>query len=143
MPKKLKLFLDSSALISGLNSPTGGAGVILSAFVADKFFIYISEQVIEEVRRNIEKKFPLLNERFLSFLLSQPEIVEEPSIGEVREAYKLIKTDDAPILAAAIKAKPDFLVTWDKKHFLQKEVTDNVSFTICTPEDFLQKYWGR
>jgi predicted nucleic acid-binding protein len=143
MPKKYKLFIDSSALLSGLNSPTGAAGIILSAWVAGDFFIYISDQVIEEVQRNIQTKFPLLRERFLSFLLTRPKIIKEPNLEEIRKAYQLIRSDDAPILAAAIKAKPDFLITWDIKHFLKREVILNVSFIICTPKEFIQKYWKR
>ncbi|PIS39441.1 MAG: hypothetical protein COT33_01965 [Candidatus Nealsonbacteria bacterium CG08_land_8_20_14_0_20_38_20] len=141
MPKKYKLFIDSSALISGLNSPTGGAGIILSGYFNGDFFVYISEQVIEEVQRNIQLKFPLLRERFLNFLLSRPAIIKQPSLKEIRSAYKLILTEDAPILAAAIRVKPDFLITWDKKHFLKKEVVSNTSFIICTPKEFIQKYW--
>ena len=143
MPRKFKIFLDSSALISGLNSPTGGAGIIISAFLAGEFFVYISEQVIEEVQRNIQFKFPTLKEQFLNFLLARPEIVKQPSLKEIAEAYKLIRTSDAPILATAIKSKPDFLITWDKKHFLKKEILLNFSFIVCTPRQFLQKYWKR
>ncbi len=143
MPKKFKIFLDSSALISGLNSPIGGAGIIISAFLAGEFFIYLSPQVIEEVQRNIQSKFPLLKDRFLNFLLAQPKIVKEPTLKEIRNAYKLIQSEDAPILAAAIKCHPDFLITWDKKDFLKKEVISNVPFTICTPKEFIQKYWRR
>jgi len=143
MPKKYKIFLDSSALISGLNSPSGSAGIIISAFLAGEFFVFVSDQVIEEVNRNIQKKFPLLKERFLSFLISQPKIVKQPSIQEVRRAYKLIQSEDAPILAAAVKSKPDILITWDKKHFLKKGVLSNVAFLICTPEEFVQKHWQR
>jgi len=143
MPKKFKLFFDSSALLSGLNSPTGGAGIILSAFLAGEFFICISNQVIEEVQRNIQSKFPLLKDQLLNFLLARPKIIKQPSLKEIRKVYKLIKSEDAPILAAAIKSKSDFLITWDKKHFLKKEVLLSVSFIICTPEEFLQKYWKR
>lgn len=143
MPKKFKIFLDSSALISGLNSPTGAAGIILSTFQAGDFFIYISDQVLEEVHRNIQTKFPLLKERFLLFLMAKPKIIPNPSLNEIRKAEKLIHSEDAPILAAAIKLKPDFLITWDKKHFLKKEVVSNISFTICTPKEFLQKFWKR
>jgi len=138
-----KVFVDSSALISGLNSPSGAAGIILSAFLAGEFLIYISDQVIEEVWRNIHFKFPLLEESFLNFLLARPKIVKPPSLKEIRKAYKLISSEDAPILAAAIKSKPDFLITWDTKHFLKKEITTNVSFIICTPREFVQKYWRR
>lgn len=141
MPVKFKIFLDSSALISGLNSPTGAAGLIISAFLAGDFFIYISEQVIEEVQRNIKIKFPLLQEKFLSFLLAKPKIVKQPPLNEIRKAYKLIHSEDAPILATAIKSKPHFLITWDIKHFLKREVLTNISFIICTPKEFIQKYW--
>jgi len=55
----------------------------------------------------------------------------------------LIRSDDAPILAAAIKAKPDFLITWDIKHFLKRKVALNVPFIICTPKEFIQKHWKR
>lgn len=143
MPKKFKIFLDSSALISGLNSPTGAAGIILSVFQVGDFFIYISNQVFEEVHRNIQIKFPLLKERFLAFLMAKPIFVPNPSLKEIKKAESLIHSEDAPILAAAIKSKPDFLITWDKKHFLKEKVISNVSFTICTPEEFLQKYWKR
>jgi predicted nucleic acid-binding protein len=143
MPKKFKLFLDSSALISGLNRPTGGAGIIISGFLSGLFFIYISDQVIEEVQRNIQTKFPLLKDRFLAFLLARPKIVKQPSLNEIRKAYELIRTEDAPILAAAIKSKSDFLITWDTKHFLKKDVISNVSFIICTPKEFIQKYWKK
>jgi predicted nucleic acid-binding protein len=141
MLKRCKAFLDSSALISGLNSPSGGAGIIISAFLAGEILIFISEQVIEEVQRNTASKFPLLKESMLNFLLAQPTIVKQPSLSAIREAYKLIHNKDAPILAAAIKAKPNFLITWNTKHFLKKEVIQNVSFVICTPKEFLQKHW--
>lgn len=141
MPKKLRVFLDSSVLISGLNSPSGGSGVIISAFLAGKISVVISSQVVDEVQENIIKKFPLLQESFLGFLISQPIIIPQLILKEIAKAYQIIRTNDAPILAASIKANPDFLITLDIKHFLKKEVTESVSFTICSPKDFLQKYW--
>lgn len=143
MPKKYKIFLDSSALISGLNSPSGSAGIIISAFLAGELFVFISDQVIEEVSRNIHQKFPLLREHFLSFLISKPCIVKQLSLREIRKAHQLIQSEDAPILAAAIKCKPDFLITWDIKHFLKKEVLRIIPFIVCTPKEFIQKYWKR
>lgn len=143
MPKKYKIFLDSSALISGLNSPTGAAGLIISAFLAGEFFVFVSDQVIEEVQRNVQNKFPLLKEAFLNFLLARPKIVKQPSLKEIKKAYKLIHPEDAPILAAAIKSRPDFLITWDIKHFLKKQVISNTTFVICTPKEFVQKYRKR
>ena len=142
MPKKLKIFLDSSALISDLNSPNGGSGIIISAFLANKISVIISGQVIDEVQKNITEKFPLLRESFLGFLISQPIIAPQPTLKEIVKVYQIIQTNDAPILTAAIKAKPDFLITLDTKHFFKKEVLESVSFTICSPKDFLQKHWN-
>lgn len=126
-----------------MNSPSGGAGIIISAFLAGEIFIFVSEQVIEEVQRNIASKFPLLKEPCLNFLLAQPIIVNQPSLSAIKKAYQMIHNNDVPILAAAIKARPDFLITWNTKHFLKEEILQNVPLVICTPKEFLQKYWHR
>jgi len=53
MPKKLRVFIDTSALLAGLNSPNGAAGVILAACSSHRIMPVISRQVIEEAERNI------------------------------------------------------------------------------------------
>ncbi len=60
MPKKLRVFVDTSALLAGLNSPTGAAGVVLAACFTGHAIPIISPQIIEEAERNIKKKFPKL-----------------------------------------------------------------------------------
>ena len=67
MPKKLKVFLDTSAILAGLNSPTGAAGVILAACFAKQIIPVISLDVIEEANRNIPLKFPFLLTAWQSF----------------------------------------------------------------------------
>lgn len=109
MQKRLRVFVDTSALLAGLNSPNGAAGVMLAALFADKksFEIVISNQVIEEAERNIRLKFSLLTYAWLAFMLHKPHIAPNPTIDEVRKAFEVIGTDDAPILASAIKANVD------------------------------------
>ena len=68
------------------------------------------------------------------------EIAEQPSAEEVVQAYKIIKTNDAPILASAIKFNPDALVTWDVKHFLQSDVRKQVDFPMLKPEEFIEQF---
>jgi|SRR3989338_11281306 len=140
MPKKLRVFLDTSTILAGLNSPTGAAGVILAACFAKQIIPIISPQVVKEADRNIPVKFPNLATAWQSFLLIPPKITKEPTITEVQKAYQILPTSDAPILASAIATKPDALVTWNTKHFLRKEVIDAVSFSILTPGDFLHKF---
>ena len=69
-----------------------------------------------------------------------PEVVKEANLAQIRKAYQILPTSDAPILAAALKAKPDVLVTWDTHDLLRKEVKDYVSFPILIPGDFVIHY---
>lgn len=142
MPKRLKIFLDTSALIAGLNSPIGAAGLILGGFATGQFAVFISSQVKEEAERVIKKKFPLLQTAWLNFLFSCPEIVKNPNNNEIKKSYRIIQTNDAPILAAAIKTNIDFFISWNTKHFLKTKVKNSVNFIICTPQEFKQKYWN-
>ena len=140
MQKKSRVFLDTSALLAGLNSPTGASGVILAACISRDIIPIISPQIIEEAERNIGSKFPALRDAWHSFLLIPPRVTMEPSLGEVKAAYELLPTNDAPILASAIGARPDALVTWNTRHFLRSRVTDSVDFPILTPGDFLKNF---
>lgn len=70
MPKKFRVFIDTSALIAGLNSPTGVAGVILTACFSGKILAVISPQIIEEMENNIPIKFPKLADAWASIAIS-------------------------------------------------------------------------
>lgn len=140
MQKRLRAFIDTSALLAGLNSPTGAAGTILAACLSGVVIPAISRQVIEEAERNIRLKFPLLYEGWELFLHIPPELAAEPSLREVRAAYHLLPTSDAPILASALKTKPDALLTWNTRDFLRKEVVERAPFPILIPSEFLKQF---
>ena len=142
MPKKLKIFLDTSALLAGLNSPQGAAGVILAACFTKQIVPIISGQVIEEANRNIPLKFPGMMNAWQSFLLIPPMIIKEASSKQIKAAYDILPTSDAPILATVIAVKPDALVTWNTKDFMRKSVITAVNFPILTPGEFLHKFWN-
>lgn len=52
-------------------------------------------------------------------------------------ARKLINEKDAIILAAAMNAKIDFLVTLDR-HFLTEDLRKLPSFIVCSPGELLE-----
>src|SRR3989338_2940333 len=143
MRKRSRGFLDTSALLAGFNSPTGAAGIIVAAFFSGEITPIISAQIIEEAERNIASKFPRLMDAWRSFLLIPPHITKEPSLRKVQAAYELLPTSDAPILASAIEATPDALVTWNTKHFLRQRVVAAVDFQILIPGDFLEQFLRR
>lgn len=139
--KPFRIFLDTSVLLSGLNSPIGASGFIISLFKLKKIKIIISEEVITESETAIEKKFPLLKTAFFDFLANKPEVTKKITSEEIKSAYKVINYSDAPILAGAIKARADFLITLDKD--FRKLAEGKVNFAILYPGEFLQKYRNR
>ena len=140
MPGKLRVFLDTSAILAGLNSPSGAAGVILAACFSQQIIPVISVQVIEEANRNIQAKFPELTTAWQSFLIIPPTVVKDPTLKQIKAAYEILPTSDAPILASAMAAKLMALVTWNTKHFMRQAVVEAVQFPILTPGDFLKEF---
>lgn len=140
MRERPRVFLDTSALLAGLNSPTGAAGVVIATCFSGDIAPVISPQIIEEAERNVERKFPTLEDAWRAFLLIPPEIVENPTTVQVCRTHAILPTSDAPILASAIECEPDALVTWNTKHFLRLSVVESVSFPILTPGEFLDRF---
>jgi len=99
----------------------------------------ISRQVLVEADRNFSAKLPGLVAQFRQFIQNlAPVMVEDPPIKAVDKAAALVARKDAAILAAAIEAKADYLITRDKKHFLKKKVQPNFPIEVCSPADFLK-----
>ena len=136
--KPFRIFLDTSTLLSGLNSPFGASAFIIALFKLKKVIIVISPEVILEAESVINRKLPSLLVPFQDFLISKPEISKKPTPKEIESAYKLINSEDTPILAGAIKSKVDYLITLDKK--FQKLAQSKVNFKILTPGDFIEMY---
>ncbi len=136
--KLFKVFLDTSVLLSGLNSPFGASGFIISLFRLKKIIIVISPEVISEIERVIKIKFPLLKIPLFDFLTSKPIITKGITPKEIKLAYKIINSEDTPILAGAIKSRVDFLVTLDKE--FQELAGRKIRFKILSPGEFLEEY---
>lgn len=142
--KPPEVFLDSSVIIAATLSPIGGSFCLFQEAKLNRIKIYISHFIFTEVITVLQRKYPAKLSLFYELVREAPiNFVKDPSSKLVATLTNFISPDDAPILAAAIKSKPNFLITWDKKHFLKKEVISNVSFIICTPKEFLQKFWKR
>lgn len=115
MPKVYKIFLDTSSLLSGLNSPQGASGILVSLFRLKRIEVAISPEVVVEAERAIKNKFPDLGITFLDFISHKPFMTSPIKPKELRSAYKIIKSEDTPIYAGALKSHADFLVTLDKR----------------------------
>ncbi len=140
----IKLFFDSSALMAGIISGQGAARALLLLSEDERLIITVSEQVIAEVERNLARKapraLPYAREMILRAYLS---IVRDPSPGELKPRADWISHPaDLPILVAAVKARVDFLVTLNTRHFIEDgEVAQKSRLRIGTPGDALR--WVR
>ena len=136
---KIKVFVDTSVLISGLASSTGASGAVLDLCEAEVIQMVISRQVVVEADRNLLAKLPRLINRFRYFIDDlRPLMIDDPGPGSVRKAASIVGRKDASILAAARDGKVDFLITLDKKHFLSTRARKGAGVTVVTPSEFLR-----
>lgn len=135
MPKKHHLFLDTSALLSGLNSPFGASAMIIALFKLKRIDISISPEVIIEAQRTIRTIFTNLHPSFTNFLTYHPYVTKPITEKELTNAYQVIPTEDAPIFAGMLKSPSDTLITLDKR--FQQIVKEKTVTNVLAPGEFV------
>jgi len=139
--QRLKVFLDTSALIAGVASSRGAARAVLQLAEIGLIEVIVSRQVIVEADRNIEEKLPKMLDDYREFMeLLSPVLIDDPRQKEVERFLKVINYDDAPIFASAVGSGADFLITWDRKHFIGKNIHIHSNLKIVTPGEFLKYF---
>lgn len=116
---------DTNILISGVIFPRAAYEFLRHALRGD-FTLVVSEQILAEVRRWMEKKATPLQRAALEVFLEEGafEIVPDPPAEEIRQHTNLVRdVKDIPIVLAAIQAGVDFLVTNDQDLIAEGETT--------------------
>jgi predicted nucleic acid-binding protein len=135
----LRVFVDSSVLIAGAGSRSGASRAVLMMAEIGLYNLVLSRQVLDECERNLRRKLPAALPVFAELLANiGPEIVPDPSSEESARWQTVISAKDAPILAAAVLAVPDRVLTLDMKDFTPK-VAAKSGLTIQTPSDFVKE----
>lgn len=137
---KPKIFLDSSVIIAGLISETGGSAEVLRIIDQGKVLAFVSYLVLQEVEKNLGKKLPKLLPLFHKLIVNCPfEIVSDEDITPKDDKLALLvgKKSDAIIVKTAKKHKCA-LLTLDKAHLLKEDVRKLTKLKILTPGGFLQ-----
>ncbi len=125
MARKLRVLLDSSVILSALFSSTGASALILKLAEQKKINLLIHEYIVEEVESVLVRKSPENIGNFIALISKNLfRKVKRPTAKEVALAETII-TDpkDAPILASAIREKVDYLITLDRRDFLNISLT--------------------
>ncbi len=131
-----RFFIDSSVLFSADYSPRGNARNIILMAARKELTAVISKLVIDETNRNMIEKAPEKAHLLETIIDNVPFEITRPTKREVLAAAKHTELKDAPIIAAAKKAKVDLVVTLDKKHLLDKpELAKYIRAEIVTPKE--------
>lgn len=142
-----RLFLDANVILDGIIARWGLSKAVLSLCAARIHKLLLARYVIGEAERALLYETSrlsksagdrLLNDydRFLS--LARPQVLPFASEPQVEAAMPLIKhIHDAPVLAAAIEARPDWLLSRNRKHF-DRQVSARTGLRVVSPEEFFR-----
>lgn len=136
--KRVKVFLDSNVIISGLFSDKGSPRIILDILSLDLPLLagVIGEYNIIEIERNLSKKMPDVLPVYRKYIkVLNLEVIPLPAYKDIKKLFGHISDKDIPVLVSAIDANADFLVTGDKKDF--SKLKGNYPFKILNPSEFL------
>ncbi len=147
MAANARLFLDTSALFAGIWSETGGARALLQLGEAGLVELFVSRDVLDELERTIRRKAPgLLGTLALILDRARINVLPSPHSRSVATAERWTHhAGDAHIVAAALKANVEYLVTLDQAHLLENPALQkNLPFPIGTPGSalaWLRRRW--
>jgi len=135
-PVPLRVFLDSNVVFSASRDERSR---FLKLWSLRSVRLVVSPYGIGEVIRNVRS--PEHSAR-LSSLLVPMEIVSDSDVRLIPPHIVLVAKDQQ-ILAAAIGASADYLITGDKAHFGHLYGTRLSGVFVITPADFLALYEDR
>lgn len=138
-PKVPKIFLDTSAIIAAVMSPSGGARLLFHLSQAGAVRLVVGKGILQETEDVLKRKAPHLIGLFAQlFAEANVETAQEPNSEQLERAKSLLEyAPDVKVLAQAISANPDWLVSHDKEHFLGNSALDDLPFNIGTPGDVI------
>ena len=113
----MRVFLDANVISAAAHWPRGRARALFPLAAAGLCELVASPHAIQEARRNLRLRSPRGLEA-LDGLLERVEEVAEAGPWMIESAAGHgVRDDDTPILAAAVAAGADLLVTGDRTHF--------------------------
>lgn len=140
MLSQATLFLDSSALFAGVASATGAARALLLLSEAGNLLLTVSEQVLVETEHALARKVPAALPVYREMLRqTRLRVVRDPPPQTVAlHLAWMAHPADVPILVAAMQAEVDYLVTFNRRHFLDDpQLAGRAGLRIGTPGDAL------
>lgn len=131
------VFFDSDVMIAGSASAGGASFALLQLAEVGIIKGYVSVQVLEECRRNLAKKLPRAVPLFEKIVERSVSITTTPPD---KALLSLVSNQadkkDVSILASAVDAKAQFLVTFNVKDYWPANATE---LDVLTPGELLSR----
>lgn len=135
MELKNKVFIDSNVWFSAFWGSKKLEDILNK--LTNDWEVYISEQVLIEVIKNIKLKLPVVLTKINDFFSTYPlKVIKDPSEREVKSIVGLADLKDLPILASAVSVECDWLLTGNVKDFKVSEIKDKFGLGVINPSDF-------
>ena len=135
----MRLFLDANVLFTAAHNPEGRSAALVILARRGFSSLHTSPHALEEARRNLRVKAPR-DVDALEKLLEAISVEGEASAPLVSWALEQgLPLKDAPILAGAVGADADLLVTGDRKHFGHLYGATLRGVEIVTPAEALAR----
>lgn len=133
------IFLDADVIFSLCYSknPQSGANKMLFYAVDNNLKLISSCLVLDEVKRHLPQREYFLR---LEDLLSSYHfaILRNVDQNKIKQYEEVVHSKDAHVLAAAVQSKVDYLISYNKKHFLTPEFKKiNLPICVMNPKDFI------
>ena len=113
----MKLFLDANVVFSAAHQATGNAQALVALARAGHCSLQTSAHALEEARRNLALKSKGFEPRLAEALAQLALVPEAPPALVDWARGEGLPLKDAPILAAAVHAGAEALVTGDARDF--------------------------
>jgi putative PIN family toxin of toxin-antitoxin system len=132
----MKVVLDTNILASGAISATGTLSTIMDAWRSGQFQVIVSVPILAELERTLQKPYfhhyltVKQSSRFQKLL--QKQAIVSPITVSVRGITT--HPEDDLIVATALSAKADYLVTGDTK---LQHIRSYNGVTILSPKQFI------
>jgi len=138
-----RYFIDSSVLFAACYSTRGQPWQLIQAAMRGEVTLVLSDFVLAETWRNLEHTAPQHLEDLRAILLRVPFEVVKVTPRLVKTASRAVELKDAPIVAAAKRARVEALVTFDHKHLLRPpEPAVFLKAPIITPQEAMARLAG-
>ena len=108
-------------MIAGLFSQTGASHGVLVLGELGMMRLALSDECVDEIRRNLSAKLPEALPLFTRFLDAVSVDVYAPSEEDVESASRFADSKDVHVMAAAMGLGARFLVTHNARHFHSNE----------------------